>query len=124
MRVLRTRQPIIAHALGFGTIVVGRFFYRLPKIEQDAIIAHEVGHLVNHHVRQRVLWALQLRWLWCENFSDMLRDHEFEADAFAVESGHAEGLLAFISRLTPAPLYPSPQERIVRIHAIEGARRA
>jgi len=119
VKLIRTQQPIIAHA-GFGMIVVGRFFYLLPTIEQEAILAHELGHIVYRHTRQRIIWALQLRWLWDSSFSDMLRDHELEADAFAVDSGHAEGLLAFLSKLTPAPLYPSPRERIARIHALQG----
>jgi beta-lactamase regulating signal transducer with metallopeptidase domain len=120
----RTQQPITAHSLWFGVIIVGRFFYRLPAIEQDAIIAHERGHQVLHHHRTRLWWLVTGRGFWRKDLKAMRDEHEFEADAYAVEGGHAEGLLALLARLTPVPLSPHPQERIRRIRAIEGARRA
>lgn len=118
MRVIRTDRKFIAHALPWGSVVVGRYYARFTPREQAAILMHEKAHIVLGHHRQRLKWALQLRWLWDANFVTLVREHEFEADAWAARHGHAAGVLAYLGRfyeIEPDPLHPSPRERIKRI---------
>lgn len=112
VKVLVTWLPLCAVRVPFSrVIVVGRFFLPLPEAEQDAIIAHEYGHIRLHSLARRTFdtWALGLR--------GMLHQHEFEADAFAARLGYAEPLAAYLSRSRDDPLHPPIAERVSRLRS-------
>lgn len=120
MRSIQTNLPTFAFSVGFWPIeavVLGRYSKHLSPRERDAIIAHEMGHIVHRHAWKRLGWLLSCRW---GNLSAVCHAHEFEADAFASDAGHSPGLLAFLSRCTPThetALHPTPRDRINRIMA-------
>jgi hypothetical protein len=111
---------MIARSTLWGTIQVGEHFYRLTPLEQEAIIAHEEGHIHHRHAWKRLKWALTLRWIrHREELEPMLVAQELEADRYAAERGHAPGLISFLLR---SPLdvklegYPTHRQRIGAIH--------
>lgn len=110
MRVFSTRWPMVAMSVG-SMVVTGRFFDRFEPAEKAAILAHEEGHIYHRHA-----W-MRFKWIFTGNWKHLLykcRLQEFEADAFAVNLGHAAGLMAFLqlSRAPEGPLHPSSDDRI------------
>lgn len=68
---------------GIRTSVINR---GLPRRQQEAVIAHEIGHIEMGHTDGRLpAWA----------YGEPLVD-EYEADAFAVEAGYGRELVAFM----------------------------
>lgn len=111
---------MIARSTLWGTIQLGEDFYRLTPREQEAVLAHEQGHIVYRHARKRLWWVLTLRvfmkpkayWAMCET-------QELEADRYAVALGHAAGLITFLWRRglhVKSTGYPTPKKRIEAIH--------
>ena len=107
---------MIARSTLWGTIHLGDDFYRLTELEQKAIIAHEEGHIAFGHARERLWRILSFQW---KGFYERCEEQEFEADWYAVERGHAAGLISFLLR---SPLhvksagYPTHKQRIEAIH--------
>jgi Peptidase family M48 len=107
---------MIARSTLWGTIQLGDDFYRLTELEQAAILSHEYGHIVHRHAWKRLARILTFRW---KGFYAMCEVQEREADRYAVERGHAPGLISFLLR---SPLdakldgYPTHRQRIGAIH--------
>lgn len=76
---------------------------------QTAVIVHEVGHILHGHLTNPALHRNNLRF-------------EFEADAFVVTHGHAEGMLLFLSnysKLEPIAARISAIHRMLEPSGIE-----
>ena len=54
-------KDFCARVTPWGTIQTGSQFDALSVFEQNAILAHERGHLYHKHVRTRLLWFVTLR---------------------------------------------------------------
>jgi hypothetical protein len=112
------RRPGVAWARGLWPlqwIEVGRDWFALTAVEQQAALLHEVGHCRGHHLIARFLL---LPFCWLERVQRLARAQELAADAFAVRQGHGIGLLHLIFRYQRVPvdpiarlLCPSAQER-------------
>ena len=111
---------MIARATLWGTIQLGEGFYKLTPREQEAVLAHERGHIAHRHIRKRLWWIVTLRairnpdayWAMCEA-------QELEADRYAAEQGHAAGMVSFLFRLAwhvKSDGYPTVRRRIEAIH--------
>jgi len=122
--ILHTDRPWVARCIG-PFIVTGRWFRHLPPSQAHAVIAHERGHLRGRHALKRVGWLFTRRW---KDLPALCRQHELEADAFAVSQGHAQGLLLYLAShnsphiYTPRPilpgdrsLHPTAEQRIMHI---------
>lgn len=77
------------------SIVVGIGWFHLSAGEQQAALAHEVGHCRGFHLELRLLL---LPFYWCEWAQAIARRQEFDADAFAVRSGQGAGMLQLMLR--------------------------
>ena len=114
------RKRLIARVTPWGTIQTGPSFARLSFIEQEAVLAHENGHLSHRHVLKRFLWLITLRAVFrFDEFVEMCEQQEFEADQYAVEQGCARGLCIFLSRRLhepKSPGHPSAKQRLEAIH--------
>jgi Zn-dependent protease with chaperone function len=119
MRVIQTRLPILAMTVGW-VVVTGRWFPRFTQPEQDAIIAHEKGHIHHQHALKRIWWLLSFQW---RGLFVRCRLQEFEADAYAVTQGHIKGLTQFLVKVAmpEGPLHPSSHERLVNIGRMSDA---
>lgn len=94
-------------------IIVGIKWYELPVEERLAVLYHEVGHCVHHHLLKRLLMLPVL--LVAPGFvTRWARAQEIEADAFAARHGYAAPLTNYLARnRAPATgFYPSPEERM------------
>eukprot|EP00697_Spironema_sp_BW2_P010687 gnl/Spiro4/26025_TR12964_c0_g1_i1.p2 gnl/Spiro4/26025_TR12964_c0_g1~~gnl/Spiro4/26025_TR12964_c0_g1_i1.p2 ORF type:complete len:113 (+),score=20.97 gnl/Spiro4/26025_TR12964_c0_g1_i1:125-463(+) len=111
---------MIARSTPWGTIQFGEAFYALSEPEQCAIIAHEQGHIHHRHALKRLAWLLTLRAVFRpEAFFAMCETQELEADRYAVERGHAAGLISFLFRSNlhvKSPGYPTTKHRLENIH--------
>lgn len=101
-------------------IVTGDLFKILPKDEQEAVIAHELGHIAYKHMRIRWRWFFTLRWLHWSSFLVLMREQELQADEFAAKGDHGRALIRFLQRLPVEahPFYPTPRERILRLRRL------
>ena len=107
---------MIARSTLWGTIQLGDGFYRLSDLELAAIVAHEEGHIHHRHALKRLWWMVSFRW---KGFSQRCEAQEMEADRYAVERGHAPGLISFLFRQqmhVKSPGYPTARRRIEAIH--------
>lgn len=107
---------MIARSTPWGTVQLGEDFYRLSKLEQAAVIAHEEGHIHHRHALKRLWWLVSFQW---EGFLERCEAQELEADRYAVERGHAAGLISFLFRLglhVKSDGYPTVRQRIEAIH--------
>ena len=113
--IIATRINIVAMSVG-RHIVTGRQFERLDDFEQAAVIAHEMGHIFHRHALHRLWWLISFQW---DNIKLRCSAQEYEADAFAKQHGHVDGLIHFLKRCKneESLLHPSPQERILRLQA-------
>lgn len=111
---------MIARCTPWGTIQIGAEFYKLPPVEQQAILAHEEGHLHHKHHLKRLSWFLTLRVFFRpQKFFEMCEAQELEADKYAVRRGHGIGLVAYLCRYSmhvKSPGYPTHKQRIEAIH--------
>lgn len=90
-------KDFCARVTPWGTIQTGDQFGRLPAFEQQAILAHERGHLHHKHVRRRLLWFFTLRaFFQTEKFFAMCEAQELEADQYAKTCGYGPGLIAYL----------------------------
>lgn len=107
---------MIACSTPWGTIRKGKDFFLLTEREQKAIIAHENGHIWHFHAWKRLWYLVTLRAVFRpESFFAMCETQEFEADKYAADHGHADGLVTFLLRnpsSVKSPGYPSNAERI------------
>lgn len=141
VKVVKKRGKFFAYVKGFWnkTVVTGDLFELLTDAEQHAVMAHEMGHIVGSHMRQR--WALFLKfdWLAWDDFAAKLRAQELQADEWAARTGHAAGMISALRHMGAVhdrmhyvaeqragkriarednPLYPSTHERILRIQQL------
>lgn len=103
------------YAMSVGpVIVVGKRWKALPKNEQEAVLAHEQGHIREHHSVKRLWLLVTFRW---RGLMRRCQIQELEADCHAVQSGHHEGMLAFLTRIRShySPLHPTFEERVANI---------
>ena len=111
---------MIARATLWGTVQLGEGFYKLTPHEQEAVLAHERGHIAHRHAWERLWWIVTLRairkpeayWAMCEA-------QELEADRYAAAQGHAAGMVSFLFRLSwhvKSDGYPTVRRRIEAIH--------
>lgn len=107
---------MIARSTLWGTIQLGDAFYTLSELEQSAILSHEYGHIVHYHAWKRLWWLVSFQW---HGFFQRCEAQELEADRYAVERGHAPGLISFLFRQqmhVKSPGYPTARRRIEAIH--------
>ena len=106
----------VAYSTPWGTIRLGPAFHHLPAREQQAVLAHERGHIVHRHAFKRLAWLVTLRAFFrTEAFFAECRRQELEADHYAAQQGHAAGLISFLFRRqlhVESPDYPSSRERV------------
>lgn len=104
-----------ARVTPWGTIQIGQHFDLLPYDQQQAVIAHERGHLKHRHVWKRVKWLV---WRGFKGFDAMCAEQELEADSYAKSLGHGGALASFLVehvRMT-AKGYPSVIRRLENLH--------
>jgi len=108
--IWQTELETVAFSAG-PFVVTGRYFYKLPRNEQLAIIAHERGHIFHRHQLKRLWWVVSLQWA---GIAEKCRLQEYQADRYAVRMGHGKGLISFLKRIGPHenPLHPTPALRI------------
>lgn len=114
MRILQTNLPTFGASVG-PFVVLGRYSKLLEDFERDAVIAHEHGHIRGRHALKRLGRLVTLQW---DDLMEVCRHQELEADHYAVRSGHALGLISFLSKVSPPhknALHPTPRERIDHI---------
>jgi Zn-dependent protease with chaperone function len=113
MKVIHTGLPILAMTVG-SRVVTGKWFPRFTEEEQAAIIAHEEGHIYHKHALVRIWWLVTVRW---KHLLYRCKLQEFEADAYAVIQGHAEGLIKFLHKvhMPEGPLHPASSDRLENI---------
>jgi hypothetical protein len=107
---------MIARSTPWGTIQFGDAFYQLTELEQCAIVAHEQGHIAHRHAWKRLARLITFRW---KGFFEFCEAQEIEADRYAVERGHAPGLISFLFRSNlhvKSDGYPTHKQRIEAIH--------
>jgi Zn-dependent protease with chaperone function len=107
-----------AYTTPWGTIRTGALFHKLLPREQQAVLAHERGHIVHKHAWRRMLWIFSGYALFHrEKYFAMCRAQEFEADRYAVKTGHAVGMALALARLSSAKTdtHPSREERLARL---------
>ena len=108
-----------ARVTPWNTIQKGSLFHTLSPREQEAVLAHERGHITHRHAWERLVWIVTLRALRKpEAFFAMCEAQEFEADRYAVQCGHGPGLVSFLGRgkLHAKSIgYPTARERLEAI---------
>lgn len=136
IEIVEVDEDIVAHArgvVGFKRIVVGKDFMALPGPEQMAVLEHEAAHCVNYDLELRIVLAalllsivfLLVNWrvflavivaaLGMLALQSLAHWQEYQADRFAVASGHGRGLRAFLKRcqqIPPDELHPAPRARL------------
>lgn len=93
------KARFICKSLGIGRwreIVVGPNWTAFPPAERAAMLVHEVGHLQQRHLEQRLRRLLTFRW---RNLLAFCAMQEFEADRFAAQRGYGPALAAALSRM-------------------------
>jgi len=113
--VLDVNYEGYARAAGLCTkrIIVGRKWYELSVEERLAVLYHEVGHCVHHHLVKRLLMLPIL--LVAPGFvTRWARAQELEADRFAALHGHALPLTTYLARnrAPAAEFHPGTEERM------------
>lgn len=111
---------MIARSTLWGSVQLGEAFYHLSEREQNAVVAHEYGHIHHRHAWTRLKWIVTLRALRrYDDFLAMCEAQEFEADEYAVDLGHAPGLISFLlrqQRHVKSDGYPTSQQRLEAIY--------
>jgi Zn-dependent protease with chaperone function len=113
------KQTCVARSTPWGTIQIGPAFQHLTPLEQEAVLAHERGHVAHRHALKRLWWIVSLRAVFnFDGFLALCEQQEFEADRYAAELGHRAGLAAFLASRIWEPKsagYPSARERLEAI---------
>jgi Zn-dependent protease with chaperone function len=109
-------RGVIAVTIGC-VIVTGERFGMLDEDEQDAVIAHETGHIVNWHGFKRWWWAVSFQWF---DLQHRCWEQEYEADAYAAHEGHGVGLISVLWRGPghESPMHPARDARIEHIGTV------
>lgn len=121
MPTIKTNLNMIS-ATAFGMVVTGRLFDDLSDEVKAACVAHEQGHIKNHHALKRFFWLLAGVWIWDMDWlKAKIHEQEFEADAYAASKGHAKGMICFLNafNMPETELHPSSQARIERLKGYE-----
>jgi len=111
-------RKFYAYTTPWGTIRTGSLFKKLTPREQLAVWAHERGHIVHKHAWKRMLWVFTGYALFHrEKYFAMCRAQEFEADSYAVKTGHLVGMILALSRIASVKTdtHPSREERLARL---------
>lgn len=106
----------------FGVVLVGARFEILSRIEQEAVLAHEVGHIENHHTLKRWWWILSCQW---RKLGERCKNQELEADAYAADAGFGPGLVKFLRRtkFPESAWHPAYYDRVLNIQRyLDGKR--
>jgi hypothetical protein len=105
----------IAHAASFfwwKRVYVGKGFFKLPIPHREAVIAHEMVHLDEHHTELRILCLL----LFFPLYGAVCRACEFRADK---KSGYVRELVEILKHAFPGNWrYPSHSDRRNRLLAL------
>lgn len=106
-----------ARTTPWGTIQLGLLFEKLSLTEQEAVLAHERGHVAYGHAFTRLKWFITTRaFRHPQDFFALCARQELEADRWALLEGHGPGLASLIARLGETGLgYPSRAERLARL---------
>ena len=115
--VVFTRLPLVACAV-FGVILIGRWWDRLSKQEQAAVLQHEIAHIRCGHVWERLWWLFSGQW---RGMANRCREQEFQADQLVALHGHGRGMIRALSRNKNAPqstFSPSHADRIDRLNRL------
>lgn len=89
-------------------IYIGPRFDAFPEDVKAALLAHEEGHVVNHHSEIRLLCMIFCPW-WMDRLA---RWQEMQADLYAASKGHADGLYKFLNRSRRCgTFYPTDLQR-------------
>ncbi len=109
-------KDFCARVTPWGTIQTGNQFDVLSTFEQNAVLAHERGHLHHKHVRRRLLWFVTLRaFFQTEKFFEMCEAQELEADQYAKTCGYGPGLVTYLLTHCPGGR-PSISKRLRALH--------
>ena len=107
---------MIARSTLWGTVQLGAAFFLLTEAQQRAVIAHEQGHIHHRHARERLKWIVMLRaFRRYDAFLQMCEAQELQADRFAAQLGHKEGLISFLTRWSQpvkSDGYPTAEQRL------------
>lgn len=111
---------MIARSTLWGTIQTGEAFHLLSERQQNAVLAHERGHIHHRHAWKRLGWIVTFRafFNW-PGFLAMCERQELEADRYACERGHYVGLYVFLHQLSKDKKYdgyPTVKERLEALH--------
>jgi Zn-dependent protease with chaperone function len=103
---------MIARSTLWGTVQIGEAFHLLSEAQQRAVIAHERGHIHHRHALKRLWWMISFQW---KGFFERCEAQELEADQYAAQHGHKEGLVSFLTRWSQpvkADGYPTVEQRL------------
>lgn len=84
---------------------------RLTEREYDAVVAHELGHIVHGHIWKNFLLAVALP---CYRSKKLVVQQELQADAFAVQRGYAIELARALRKLSAHPFDMARADRLLR----------
>jgi hypothetical protein len=89
-------------------LFLGRAFFNLPIPHREAVLAHEMLHLEEHHTELRILCLL----LFFPLYGWVCRTCEYRADQAARKAGYAKELLDILKSEFPGNWrYPSNADR-------------
>jgi hypothetical protein len=77
-------------------IVVNDAWESASQEQQEAILAHELGHIKCGHIENSNLFYTFRRWLGMDSIVQM----ELEADRVAISAGHAKGLKEVLDQVS------------------------
>jgi len=107
----------IARATPWNTVQFGDAYWKLEPFERQAVLAHEMGHIVHCHAIKRILWFVSLRMFFNRaGYWNTCQAQELQADEYAMWLGCAEGLKSVLRKTPGGGLgYPTRGERIRRL---------
>ena len=116
MRIEACQGHFIAKAGGLfhsKRLFTGSLFENFSYDVKQAILVHEEGHIKGWHSELRLLAFFLLPAFLCHR---VLHWTEYQADAYAVSQGHAEGLLQLLHEESAETFWhPSHADRKNRI---------
>lgn len=86
----------VRSALWEPYIALGPRWFELYRMEQLAVLWHEVGHIMHEHMLIRI--AL-IPVFWTDFARRVAQRQELQADEYAVDHGYGRGMLQFLSRV-------------------------
>lgn len=109
---------MIARSTLWGTIQTGDGFRLLSEEQRAAVLAHERGHIRHRHAWKRLWWLVSVQW---KGFFERCEAQELEADHYAAQCGHREGLVSFLTRWSQ-PIksdgYPTVEQRLENLRHV------